>query len=334
MYQAAESLVAQGYYGDAARLMRHAILSLPKTTESDDLRHRLIMRMAHVQLLASHVERDPAYAEDAASMLAAYGERHLALFGEARAGEREDIYEMLYEAESFAEKLVDGPPPPPADDPAVVASAEPAPDIDTHAGEDLEPEMKRTVRVHRGWFYDPDDPRIRERLESSFSDAFAGLVLTKAGYAELSPPRPMVRASGKAERIGPPPPDDRDVRKLGRELLASSRPGLRDCYRGAAARGGKLTTHATIELAVRADGTVHDVRVVEGDVVDGLGDACVIEEIADITVTQNRHTTRLRLPLLFFWDGPQMMFEGGREDIRPPMPAQDTDISDFAVDPN
>lgn len=333
MYRAAESMVDEGRYGDAARLMRHAILSLPETTESDDLRHQLLMRLAHVQLRAADAEHDAAYAEDAASMLAAYGQHHMALFGDARGSEREDIYEMLYEAETFAETLTRAPRRSQAVSAKWATPSGPNPDVETHAGEDLEPEFKRSVRVRRGWFYDQDDPRIRQRLESSFSDPFAGAVLTKEGYAELSPPRPMVRASGNAERLGPAPPDGHSIRKLGRELLASSRPGLRDCYRGAAARGGKLTTEATVELAVRSDGSVHDVRVVDGDVVDGLGDACVIEELAGTTLTQNRHPTRMRLSILFFYDGPQMKYEGEREDL-PRRRRQNTDISDFAVQPN
>lgn len=333
MYQAAESMVDEGHYGDAVRLMRHAILSVPGTAENDDLRHRLLMRLAHVQLRAAHAEHDAAHAEDAASMLAAYGQHHMALFGDDRAAERDDIYGMLYEAEAFAETLADPPAPPQPPTPERPPAPEHEQRVDTHAGDELEPEFTRTVRVRRGWFYDPDDPRIRQRLESDFSDPFAGAVLTAEGYAELSPPRPMVRASGSAQRIGPPPPDDRDVRKLGRELLALSRPALRGCYRHAAARGGTLTTHATVELAVRSDGSVRDVRVVEGDVVDGQGDACVIEQLAAVTLTQNRHATRLRLPLLFFYDGPQMKDEGEREDL-PRRRQQNTNIGDFAVDPN
>ena len=330
MYQAAEALVDAGHYADGARLMRHAILSLPRTTESDDLRHQLVMRMAHVQLLAAHHHRDPAFATDAATMLEAYGQRHVAPFGDARANEREDIYELLYEAESFAEQLSSAPEPAsePEAGPVMIAAAEQDP-IDTHAGEDLEAEFSRDVRVRRGWFYDPDDPRIRARLESDFSDAFAGSVLTAGGRVELSPPRPLVRASGRPQRIGPPPPQDRDVRKLAREILRTSRPGLRDCYRGAAARGGKLETEATIELAVHIDGSINDVRVVEGDVVDGIGDACVIEQLAATTVVENRHAARLRIPLLFFYDGAQATeVEGGT----PPM--QGADITDFAVQPS
>jgi hypothetical protein len=333
MYQAAESLVDAGHYADGARLIRHAVLSLPRTAESDDLRHQLLMRMAHVQLLAARRHHDTAYATDAVDMLEAYGQRHLALFGDARADEREDIYELLYEAESFAEQLSS---PAPAgstaedeDEPkAMLAVAEQDP-VDTHAGEDLEPEFSRSVRVRRGWFYHPDDPRIRARLESSFSDAFAGSVLTAGGREELSPPRPMVRASGRPQRIGPPPPQDRDVRRLAREILRTSRPGLRDCYRGAAARGGKLETEATIELAVHIDGSINDVRVVDGDVVDGIGDACVIEQLASTTVVEHRHAARLRIPLLFFYDGAQTReVEGGT----PAM--QGADITDFAVQPS
>lgn len=316
MYQAAEALVDTGHYADAVRMMRHAVLSLPKNAENDEMRHQLIVRMAYLQLMASEASGDPAYARDAATMLEAYGQRHLALFGDDRNHEREDVYEMLFTAETLAEELEASPAP--KDQGTRVASAETAaqePVIDTHAGEELEPEFSRDVRVKRGWFYDPDDPKVMARLKSPMSDAFNGLMLTRGGDAVLSEPRPMVRRRGRVERVGPPPPEDRDVGKLARAVLKASRPGLRECYRGAAARSGELQTEATIELEVHDDGSLHDVRVVEGDVGDGLGDACVIEHLAQTKVAQ-RTATRMRIPLLFFYDGPQTMYEWGREDLR------------------
>ncbi len=125
----------------------------------------------------------------------------------------------------------------------------------------------------------------------------------------------MVRRRGKIERVGPPPPQDRDVARLARAILQASRPGLRECYRGAAARSGELETTATVELEVRDDGSLHDVRVIEGDVGDGLGDACVIEHLAKTKVAK-RTSARMRIPLFFFYDGPQTMYEWGREDLR------------------
>ena len=45
MYQTAEAMVDEGYYADAVRLMRHSILSLPRTQDTDDLRHALRQRL-------------------------------------------------------------------------------------------------------------------------------------------------------------------------------------------------------------------------------------------------------------------------------------------------
>ncbi len=339
MYETAEAMVAEGYYTDAVRLMRHAILSLPRTEDTDDLRHALVMRMAHVQLLAAHADHDSAYAQDAAHMLLAYGERHAELFGEKQTGDREDIYELLYEAESFAEVLDSGELPAEASEP-VLTSRVVAEPVDIHAGEALESEISREVVVRREWFYDPDDPRVREQLESWFSGAMGYQFMTTPGTAVLSGPRPMVRRTGRLESIalqGVAEPDRRTLRSTARSVLRSSREGLRDCYRQAAARGGELQTDATVELTVTSGGDVVDVTVVGGDVVDGLGDACVIEEFAQTTISEGAPKTalRVRMPLLFFYDGPQTMSENPRTEqgswnYEGPKPIQNPDIDGFS----
>ena len=242
MYQTAEAMVDEGYYADAVRLMRHSILSLPRTQDTDDLRHALVMRMAHVQLLAAEAARDSAYAQDAATMLLAYGDRHETLFGDARGDEREDIYELLYEAETFAEQL-DAPdaPAPDASQPSLSSRVVTEP-VDTHEGEVLEAEISRDVRVRREWFYDPDDPAVRRNLEGWFSTADAYQFMTTPGIAVLSGPRPMVRRTGRLESValqGVESPQRRAMRSVARSVLRSSREGLRDCYRSAAARGGE-----------------------------------------------------------------------------------------------
>ncbi len=314
MYQTAEALVEVGAHADAVRLMRHAILSLPRTAENDALRHALVLRMAHVQLLAAHEEEDGAHARNAATMLTAYGQRHYDLFGEARNTERNEIYELLHEAESLSERI---------DAPQAVEVApgadgtvgvEPGPAVDLHAGEDLEAEITREVRVQREWFYDPDDPRVREQLESWFSDSGGYTYMTSPGVAVLSGPRPMVRKTGVVSFValqGVAKPERRTLRVLSRRLLQRSRVELRDCYQAAAARGGELQTDATIELTITATGEVEDVMVVGGDVVDGLGDACVIEHLDAATLTDDAPgvPVRLRVSLLFFYDGPDTMLE-------------------------
>ncbi len=321
MYETAEAMVAAGYHADAVRLMRHAILSLPRKPETDALRHALVLRMAHVQLLAAHAGRDSAYARDAAQMLLSYGERHAQLFGDERTQEREDIYEMLYQAESFAEALEA-----PDADSAAASEASSAPrsrvldnELQTHEGEELGETVTRNVRVRREWFYDPDDPQVRADLEGSFSDAIGYSFMTTPGMAVLSGPRPMVRRTGVLESValqGVPAPQRATLRTVARQVLRASREGLRDCYREAAARGGELQTDAILELTVTAVGAVQDVTVVAGDVVDGLGDACVIDHLDRTDLSEDNSpaiAVRMRMPLLFFYDGPDLMYEGERD---------------------
>lgn len=346
MYETAESMVEAGYYADAVRLMRHAILSLPRKSNTDELRHALVMRMAHVQLLAADAGRDSAYARDAAQMLLSYGERHAELFGDEGAPEREDIYEMLYQAETFAETL-EGPDPQAAA-PEALALEETASkrsrvldnELDLHEGEDLGETVTRDVRVRREWFYDPDDPNVRENLEGWFSDPTGYTFMTTPGTAVLSGPRPMVRRTGTLESIalqGVPSPQRRTLRTVARSVLRASREGLRDCYREAAARGGELQTDAILELTVTPVGSVNDVTVVSGDVVDGLGDACVIEHLDQTNLSDDKlpHIAiRMRMPLLFFYDGPDLMYEGERDELRHtdggPKPVDHPGIDGFA----
>lgn len=328
MYETAESMVEAGYYADAVRLMRHSILSLPRKPETDALRHALVMRMAHVQLLAANAGRDSAYARDAAQMLLSYGERHADLFGDESADEREDIYELLYQAETFAESLEGQDPEKAASEAAAIQHAMTQrsrvldDELDTHEGEELGTTIARDVRVRREWFYDPNDPGVRAKLEGSFSDAMGYTFLTTPGMAVLSGPRPMVRRTGILEPIalqGVPEPRRRTLRTVARSVLRESREGLRDCYREAAARGGELETDATLELTVTPIGSVSDVTVVSGDVVDGLGDACVIEELDQTRLAADdlpQVAVRMRMPLLFFYDGPDIMYEGERDRLR------------------
>ncbi len=347
MYETAEAMADAGHYADAVRLMRHSILSLPRKTQNDELRHALLMRMAHVQLLAANAERDSAYARDAAQMLLSYAERHAELFGEEHAKQREDIYELLYDAETFAEAL-EAPAPQSAVSPAgsrgdkrVLRSRVLDNEFDTHEGEELTDTLSRDVRVRREWFYDPDDPQVREKLEGWFADSGGYTFMTTPGIAVLSGPRPMVRRTGTLETIelqGVPLPHRRAVRTLARSVLRASREGLRDCYREAAARGGELETDATLELTVTPVGSVSDVTVVSGDVVDGLGDACVIEHLDQTNLSQEEHpvlATRMRMPLLFFYDGPDLMYEGERIELRHldggPKPIEHPGIDGFAT---
>ncbi len=335
MYQTAEAMAADGHYADAVRLARHSILSLPRTADNDELRHALILRMAYLQLLTAQVEQDAAYAQDAATMLLAYGQRHEALFSPDRGEERDAIYELLYEAETLAERLQQ---PAPASASAPVAAV--VPEVvdtppDAHAGEELEAKMEREVHVRRAWFYDEDDPMVRSRLESSFSGAMGYDFLTTPGVAVLSGPRPMVRRGRPVESVplqGGRSPSRRGLQTLSRAVLSSSRPALRNCFREAASRAGVLQAEATVEVSITPVGETHNVAVVEGELIDAIGDVCVIEELDRVmlAVGAPSESVRIRLPLRFFYDGPDLMSEGkdgGPKSIPHP------EIDDFAFSP-
>lgn len=315
MYQAAEYQAELGRYDDAIRLVRHSILALDPAAHDDALRHRLVLRMAHLQMQAADAYHEPAFALDAANMLLAYGERHGELFGEEKEAERTAVYEMLYEAETLAESL-SAPPPKaePASAPIKVATAsvESPGSADDHAGEELEAEMTRNVRVRKGWFYDPDDPRIRQRLESALTDPFGNVRLTSPEPIRL-PPAPLVRQVGLAKATAG---DPGNARRLGRQVLRAARPQLRECYARAAARGGVLETEAVVEFTVDAQGGIERSAVVSGDVVDGIGDACVIEKLDAVALEDRPEASqRVQVTMLFFYDNAKWLPGSRPEDI-------------------
>lgn len=314
IYTIAENQAEHGEYANAVLLLRHAILQLPETEANDELRHDLVLRMAYVELLAFESSGDPRFAEDAARMLNAYVVRHTALFpeGEKAKAARGEVYELLYEVEEALE---------PSDDPedaatgpsrspgaATKLAAHTVDDpVDIHAGEEVDERMQRKVRVRKQRLADPNDARVRQRLESSFSDSTAGFGLTSGGVAQVHGPRPLVRASRFPSHVDAeaPPEERRLARKLGFQLIRASRTDLRDCYASAFARSPTAVTHSTIEASIDADGNVIKPKIVSGGVVDGLGDVCVIEKLAaaEIDPEASRPGVRLQMELVFFYEG-------------------------------
>lgn len=301
MYYAAEHQAELGRYDDAIRLVRHAILALEPSARNDELRHLLVLRLADLQMHAAYLYREPAFAQDAANMLLAYGFRHEELFGDDKQDERDLVFEMLYDAETLAETLAEPQSPEPApDELAQGAKAQYEQPVDDHAGEVLEDEMTRKVRVHKGWFYDPDDPVVRQRMESPLSNALGYNYLTSPEPARFAP-RALVRQVGMAKSTYGEPSI---ARRLGRQAVRAAKPQLRECYARAAARGGVLETRAVLEFTVDAQGQIGRTAVVSGDVVDGLGDACVIEKLDAVALEdQPQARQRVRVTMLFFYDG-------------------------------
>ena len=179
LYAIGEVAYDDGRYGDAVALFRQALLALPQTAAADDLRHALILRIAHTQLLAWDATGSDAYLTDAQAMLERYVIVHeqIAGDGEQAQADRGEVYELLYEVESALEP--DETEPPDSDSDADSDSDSDSDEVDDHAGETLTPDMVRKVRVRDSRLASLDDPRVKARLISKFSDPVAGLVLTK-----------------------------------------------------------------------------------------------------------------------------------------------------------
>jgi len=108
IYAVAEQRYAEQAYDEAVSLMRHALLQLPPTAEHDQLRHRLVLRMAHTQLMDFAASGQAAALHDAQQMLTRYLERHEQLFGdgEGARAERGEVYELLHQVETRLEPPV------------------------------------------------------------------------------------------------------------------------------------------------------------------------------------------------------------------------------------
>jgi len=337
LYAVGEVAYEDGRFGDAVALFRQALLALPQTAAADDLRHALILRIAHTQLLAWNATGNGAYLTDAQVMLERYAIVHeqIAGNGERAQAERGEVYELLYEVESALEPEVEPEPESETEsDPEASSQPESKP-ANAHAGETLTPEMVRKVRVRDSRLASLDDPRVKARLISRFSDPVAGLVLTKGVDGLLHGPRPLVRILGaKAE-------DDADVedRKLARRgalaAIRGARVELRDCYRRAYARNRIDAVDAKLTVVVEPDGTVARAELING--LDTIGTACVQTRVEEQRVEEPpSKTVDVVVALAFFYEGAKRI-EGTRSfrtGVEPPFPPDQRmempDIDEFA----
>jgi hypothetical protein len=324
IYEVAEQHVAAENYAAAVLLIRRALLQLPERADADALRHQLLLRLAYVQMLAYDQTGDRAFVDDAQRMLERYLVKHEELFGDGKKAkaQRDEVYEILYTVETLREAPKGEAPqgeatqaePERASAPDEVAQREEEPEeVDTHAGEVLEDEFQRNVRVSpRGKLAQPDDPRVRERLRSTYADPEVGLVLTTPGLELVHGARPLVRGK-RATSVDAD--DSREgeklARRLGSELLVEARPVLRRCYEAAFARQSVAVIEGTVEASILPDGKVTRARIVQGGLVDALGDVCLIAgiETTRLAADDTRATTRVRLPLVFFYEGPVYFLE-------------------------
>ena len=362
IYAVAEARVEQGAYGEAALLLRHALLQLPADASGDELRHKLVLRIAYVEMLAWSASGSRVHLEDAERMLQRYLERHEALFGVTQTArdQRGDVYEILYEVERRLEES------PPVGDSTTIAHASvspvdsipvdaPSPDsavpFDSEASArptkraessrakaprqtGVSPEHGdddgdvRVVRVRNRARPDVNDPAVRKRMKSAFTNPEAAMVLTGARWVAIEGPRPLVRLATAASAVEANAAEDRRLaRSLGRSLVRAARPELRRCYAEAFARQPVTSTETVVELSVNEDGSVSGVRIVDGGLVDGLGDVCVIERLGAAQVDAPPELVashRVRLPLEFVYQDTQWFLEPPSEAPRNQTTAQET----------
>jgi len=309
IYSVGEQHFAAERYPEAVELWRHAVLELPQVPQVDDLRHALILRLSYGQLMAWQQTGDMSFLDDSQQMLERYLVRHESLFGESEraTSQRDEVYEMLGQVELALH------PTPYVDELETPSEEE---DADLHA-EDTE--LRRTVIVHTRARPSVDDPEIRRKLSSLFTDPFFdGLVLTLPSWAIVHGPRALMRAGGVARPTDDEPRSPaarRRARQLGRSVVIAARPTLKGCYEDAYGRDPVSVAKSVVELRINAQGNVADAKIIEGGLVDTLGDLCLLEglestQLAATEASEETDTLSIRLPLTFFYEGPVLFYEG------------------------
>lgn len=339
LYAVGEVAYEDGRFEDAVALFRQALLALPRTQAADDLRHALVLRVAHTQLLAWNTTGRGAHLTDARAMLERYVVVHEQLLGngEHAQAQRGEVYELLYEVESALD------PEPETDDATVRGNVSEAdapgessdPPPDDHAGEQLTPQMVRKIRVRDSRLASLDDPRVGQRLRSDFSDPVAGLVLTNGVDGLLHGPRPLVRIMGARVADDIEATDRRLARKAALSAVRAARVGLRDCYRRAYARKPNDVAQSQLSIEVGPGGRVAGTQVSEG--LDTIGNACVATRVSEQTFDEPpSQAVRVVVPLTFFYEGAKRLESsvGGRTGVEPSrrrtQPHEMPDIEDFA----
>ena len=298
LYLTGEALYEAGMFDEAVSLFRHALLMLPATPAYDGLRHELVLRMAYTLLSAHARHSDVADLERANELLERYLARHDALFGERPEfeAERNQIFELLGDVslalESARAHRTHGGPP---------DAAEP----DPHTGEVLRASFVRRVEVDtRG--PGVDDPEVRARLRSRFGDATAIPRLTKPGLVEITPRRVLVRLRSLPRRTNK---QSKHHVRPALSVVESARPHLERCYAQAYARRPRDVVDVKVEVTVSATGGARRPSIVDGELIDPRGDACVLDAIERAYVSDlppsSQHPLRVSLSFRFFWQPPR-----------------------------
>lgn len=311
IYWLAEEQFSKGDYFGAVQLWRHALLQLPKTASADPVRHALVLRMAYGWLAAAEATGEAAPAIDGVTMLERYIERHEALFGDDKHAQQErgQVYEILFELEQRLPSSDDASDPAQEDETeeeklsgnTEIAKASEGSDDEPPpvAGGDGDAEFVREVDVRRR----KTDPQLaRDRLESDFSNADAGLMFGSYGLALMQGPRPLLRvrtAQWTGERGERP-----RARSAARAIADQAREELLSCYLHAVGRNGNEP--AAVGLRLEDKGDHLSVVITSGSLLDAWGDVCVAESLAKLEVPQ---ALALDTEFLFFVQGGQYVAE-------------------------
>ncbi len=328
LYALGEQRYAEGAYGAAVALWRQVFLQLPSEAAGDELRHKLVARMAHALTRDYLATGSRARLTDAQRLLERYLAKHEELFGDARAAvkQRWELVGALVEIEQALEAhdarvpprstLTDATPkavsarryaprassarepsrPPPRSAPAPV---ERAPVI---AGED----GVRVVKVgtpeaprHKLGFI--DNPTARAFF---LSPGVHGASAVGTARRSLTPPRVIVRVGAlqvRGERLSAA--TRRDARLRARGAVLTLRPALERCFEQAMGRARRSSAEVTVDFTIQPDGRVARVLISEGVLLDADGDLCLLEAFeqaeADGIGARGRIAARVPLTMLF-----------------------------------
>ncbi|MEX1364933.1 MAG: hypothetical protein AB1Z98_17525 [Nannocystaceae bacterium] len=306
IYVLGEQRYAEGRFDEAVALWGHTMLQLPADPSADDVRHKLVARMAYGLLQAHAATGDPSYLHDGLSMCELYVAKHEELFGDgeqARA-QRGDIYELLYEFDSRLDAPVEPPPSQPVTVAKVTTEGLPASEPEV----DAEPEpvvlddgeqVLRDVLVRRISWADEDDPHVRAFI---LDDRFNGPSGLDHGRDQVHESRVLVRAGALPQPAGSDAPiDRRAVRRAGLAVIEAVRPGLQRCYERAVSREPVMAARVSVTLKLRTDGTVAQAHLTDGTVVDTEGDACVAGVLHEARIDSLPGPLQLSVPIHFFF---------------------------------
>lgn len=316
IYAAAEERYTAGAFDEAAALMQRAVLQLPAEAEHDVARHQLVLRLGHTLLRAHDASGEITPLLDAHRMLTRYLYQHVESFGTNERAERErgQVSELLATVEAWLEAVELAEPEPAEPEPAEPESA-------ASVDEDGQPEERRQIVVHsRPHLASIEDPVVMGRLRSDFTevpnadidaDHFSmtdppGAHLARGLDAAPRLTRPLVRGLvGAARSSGGTNGDLVAIHRAGRALLVRARPRLRACYGSAFSRKMLAAVETTVEATLHADGSVTDVRIVKGGLIDGHGDACIIDALDQVALDEAQTTVaRVRVELFFLYENP------------------------------